>query len=85
MIQLLSPKQLADMLGVSEQTIYNRHSTRGDLPQAIKIGRLVKFDLKDVNIWLENKKNTKKTLFVATKKRGRLTKAESIARRHFNN
>lgn len=56
MPQLLSPKTLAAYLGVAERTIYNRHSMGGDLPPAIKLGRLVRFRLADVNAWLDAKR-----------------------------
>ncbi|MEZ0245650.1 MAG: helix-turn-helix transcriptional regulator, partial [Methylophilaceae bacterium] len=51
--QLLTPKTLAATLGLAEQTIYNRHSTGGDLPLAIKLGRLLRFRPSDVEAWLE--------------------------------
>ena len=38
MQQLFSPKTLAAYLGLAEQTIYNRHSSGGDLPKAVKLG-----------------------------------------------
>ncbi|MYM85242.1 helix-turn-helix domain-containing protein [Duganella sp. FT50W] len=51
--KLLTPKALAELLGLAEQTIYNRHSTGGDLPQAIKLGRRLRFHPADVDSWLE--------------------------------
>lgn len=56
MQQLFSPKTLAAYLGLAEQTIYNRHSTGGDLPQAIKLGHLLRFRLADVEAWLDAKR-----------------------------
>ncbi|WP_079436981.1 helix-turn-helix domain-containing protein [Zoogloea sp. LCSB751] len=56
MPQLLSPKTLAACFGVAERTIYNRHSMGRDLPPAIKLGRLVRFHLADVNAWLDAKR-----------------------------
>jgi predicted DNA-binding transcriptional regulator AlpA len=50
--QLLSPKALAALLGLAEQTIYNRHSLGGDLPPAIKLGRALRFRPADVVAWL---------------------------------
>jgi predicted DNA-binding transcriptional regulator AlpA len=52
MDQLLSPKALACVLGVAEQTIYNRHSTGGNLPRSIKLGRLLRFRATDVDAWI---------------------------------
>ena len=56
MEQLFSPKSLAAYLGLAEQTIYNRHSTGGDLPKAIKLGQLLRFRPADVDAWLDAKR-----------------------------
>ncbi|MBJ9654711.1 helix-turn-helix domain-containing protein [Burkholderia multivorans] len=53
MQQLLTPKALAAFLGLAVQTIYNRHSSGGDLPKAIKIGRRLRFHPRDVDAWVE--------------------------------
>jgi excisionase family DNA binding protein len=53
---LFSPKTLAAYLGLAEQTIYNRHSSGGDLPKAFKLGRLLRFHADDVNSWLNAKR-----------------------------
>lgn len=55
MTPLLSPKELAATLGIAEQTIYNRHSSGGDLPPCIKLGRLLRFRREDVEAWLMRK------------------------------
>jgi predicted DNA-binding transcriptional regulator AlpA len=55
MLPLLSPKDLAAMLGIAEQTIYNRHSGGGDLPPCLKLGRLLRFRREDVDTWLQQK------------------------------
>ncbi|WP_310158721.1 helix-turn-helix domain-containing protein [Herbaspirillum sp. 1173] len=55
MLPLLSPHDLAKVLGVAEQTIYNRHSNRDDLPPSIKLGRLLRFRREDVDTWLQQK------------------------------
>lgn len=87
MDQLFSPKMLAAYLGLAEQTIYNRHSTGGDLPQSIKLGRLLRFRLADVNAWLESKLQANKVPLPAPvqpstpRRRGRPSKAEEIAAR----
>ncbi|AJX17086.1 helix-turn-helix transcriptional regulator [Burkholderia ubonensis] len=56
MQQLFSPKTLAAYLGLAEQTIYNRHSTGGDLPKATKLGQLLRFRPADVEAWLDAKR-----------------------------
>lgn len=58
MQQLFSPKTLAAYLGLAEQTIYNRHSTGGDLPNAIKLGQLLRFRPADVDAWLDAKRQS---------------------------
>jgi predicted DNA-binding transcriptional regulator AlpA len=82
---LLSPKELAATLGLAEQTIYNRHSTGGDLPPVLKLGRLLRFRASDVEAWL-----ARQVVAAAPpppqpaappRKRGRPTKAEQIAAR----
>ncbi|CAM2162029.1 prophage regulatory protein [Burkholderia latens] len=55
---LLSPKALAALLGLAMQTIYNRRSTGGDLPKAVKVGHLVRFRAADVDAWLDAKGRT---------------------------
>ena len=57
-MELLSPKTLAGRLGLAEQTIYNRHSTGGDLPKAIKLGHLLRFHPVDIESWLEAKRQS---------------------------
>lgn len=87
MENLLSPKMLADYLGLAEQTIYNRHSSGGDLPKIIKLGRLLRFRQKDVEVWLDAKSKVD-TAYATTpiqlstpRRRGRPTKAEQITAR----
>ncbi|BCL76674.1 hypothetical protein JHS3_24100 [Jeongeupia sp. HS-3] len=87
MEQLLSTKALAAMLGIAEQTIYNRHSIGGDLPPAIKLGHLLRFRASDVGTWIDAKCQPKTTpltpplLSAMPKRRGRPTKAEQVAAR----
>ncbi|MDO8653849.1 MAG: helix-turn-helix domain-containing protein [Undibacterium sp.] len=84
---LLSPKTLAAALGIAEQTIYNRHSTGGDLPPVVKLGRLLRFRPVDVNHWLSQKQpetlsaSAASSAQPAPRRRGRPTKAEQIAAR----
>jgi len=83
--QLLTPKTLATTLGLAEQTIYNRHSTGGDLPPVIKLGRLLRFRPADVEAWIESRLRPTVPIFSeatpVTRRPGRPTKAEQIARR----
>lgn len=58
MLQLFSPKTLAAYLGLAEQTVYNRHSTGGDLPKAIKLGHVLRFRPADVDAWLDAKRQS---------------------------
>jgi predicted DNA-binding transcriptional regulator AlpA len=83
---LLSPKALAATLGLAEQTIYNRHSTGGDLPPCIKLGRLLRFRPSDVEAWLASQLPSPGpqpvvTSAPAVRRRGRPTKAEQVAAR----
>jgi len=85
--KLLTPKALADLLGLAEQTIYNRHSNGGDLPQSIKLGRLLRFHSADVDDWLERQRRspvppaTPQRPVPSARRPGRPTKAEQIAAR----
>lgn len=56
MQQLFSAKTLGAHIGLAEQTIYNRYSTGGDLPRAIKLGHLLRFRPADVESWLDTKR-----------------------------
>ncbi|NPT54590.1 helix-turn-helix transcriptional regulator [Paraburkholderia elongata] len=53
--KLLTPRMLAVMLCLSEQTIYNRHSNGGDLPRATEVRRLLRFKVSDLEAWLVSK------------------------------
>ncbi|MGK5038253.1 helix-turn-helix transcriptional regulator [Janthinobacterium sp. LB3P118] len=85
--KLLTPKALAELLGLAEQTIYNRHSTGGDLPHAIKLGRLLRFHTADVDSWLEHQRQpaippaTPPRPVPPARRPGRPTKAEQVAAR----
>lgn len=89
MTQLLSPRELATLLSLSEQTIYNRHSAGGNLPPCIKIGTRLRFRLSDVDVWITSQLETVPaspprpltTDSLSPGKRGRPTKAEQIVRR----
>ncbi|NMV40676.1 helix-turn-helix domain-containing protein [Ralstonia insidiosa] len=86
MEDLLTPKTLAAALGLAEQTIYNRHSTGGDLPPCIKLGRLLRFRPVDVEAWLAKQLGATENPVVqerthVPRRRGRPTKAEQVAAR----
>lgn len=51
--RLLSLAELADYLGWSTSTIYNRRYRGADLPRSIRIGGQVRYRLSDVEQWLE--------------------------------
>lgn len=83
MEQLLTPETLASALGMATQTIYNRYSTGGNLPPAIKLGRLLRFRDSDVREWLTAQevkpKQIKEHAALLPKRRpGRPTKQEQI-------
>ena len=87
MRNLLSVSDLAAVLGLSPQTIYNRRSNGEDLPPAIKCGGQIRFDPDDVAAWFQrNKEQADTTLQMEPycekprRRRGRPTKAESLAR-----
>lgn len=84
---LVSPAELAAMLGLSLRTIYHRLQTNGDLPTVIRIGRLPRFAIVDVHIWLDAKRNTSTSsteqASAPVRRRGRPpTQGEQIAKRH---
>ena len=75
---LLSPRALGALLGLAEQTVYNRHSTRGDLPPVLKLGRLLRFRPEDVDAWILNKLNVARPAPppIASRRPGRPSKVE---------
>lgn len=52
--RLLNIRELSEYLGVSINTIYC-WVNKGFIPR-IKLGRLVKFDINEINSWLDEKK-----------------------------
>ena len=85
MEQLLTPNALAAILSLAGQTIYNRHSTGGDLLVCIKLGRLLRFHPTDVETWLTSQKSSAAAMPPAppstARRPGRPTKAEQVAAR----
>ncbi|WP_144636092.1 helix-turn-helix domain-containing protein [Bordetella genomosp. 13] len=88
---LLSPVQLATLLGISVQTIYNRR-TRGDtLPPCMKVGGMVRYHPEDVRTWLTSQAEAaspcvsradmaRRDDIPRVARRGRPTKAEQLRR-----
>lgn len=57
---LLSVNETAEYLGISVRTIYNHTYPGAEKPFPIKhyrIGKLLKFDLNDINKWLDSQKS----------------------------
>lgn len=79
---LVSPAQLAQLLGLAPRTIYNRIHEGGDLPPVVRIGRLPRFAVIDVQAWIDAKRGISAPApAVEPRRPGRPTKAEQIARR----
>lgn len=87
MERLLTPKDLAALTGLALQTIYNRHSYGGSLPECLNLGGRLRFRQRDVETWLDSQYEKKHPLPSVTprhaqaRRPGRPTKAEQIARR----
>jgi predicted DNA-binding transcriptional regulator AlpA len=82
MKKLLTPAELAGLLGLAPQTIYNRHSGGASLPPCVRIGRLVRFPLDGVEAWIAAQAEQPLVPPPPQARRpGRPTKAEQIARR----
>lgn len=79
---LISPAELGSLVGLAPQTIYNRISTGGDLPSILRIGRLPRFAIADVQAWIDAKRTVVAPAPAPVRRRpGRPTKAEQIARK----
>jgi excisionase family DNA binding protein len=85
---LLTPAELAQLLGLSLQTIYNRRNNGGSLPPAIMLGRQVRFRQEDVDTWLQEQyehisgeQNPSMLPPNVPAKRGRPTKEEQVRKR----
>lgn len=88
MERLLTTKDLADLTGLAVQTIYNRHSNGGSLPDCLNLGGRLRFRQRDVDAWLDShyERHQPKPATVAcpespTRRPGRPTKAEQVMRR----
>lgn len=52
--KLLKPKEAAEVLSVSERTLWNL--TRNEEIPAVRIGRSVRYDPDDLREWIERRK-----------------------------
>lgn len=50
---LVTADEVASMLSISNATVH-RHNTEGRLPEPIRIGRAIRWRLKDITAWIEN-------------------------------
>ena len=50
---LLNVKEVAEMLGLSERTVY-RLSDTGNMPQPVKLGAAVRWRRQELESWIEN-------------------------------
>ena len=74
---LLTPEELARMLGLSVQTIYNRRHNGAHLPPALKLGNQIRYRQSDVERWLDARYEQPSVLMDAQEtRRGRPTKAQ---------
>lgn len=79
---LVSPHELALLVGLAPRTIYNRIHTGGDLPPILRFGRLPRFALEDVLVWIASKRDGPAGASTRTRGRpGRPTKVMEVARR----
>lgn len=92
MEKLLTSDQLAAVLGLSVQTLYNRRTRGEPLPPCVKVGRLLRYEQAEVHAWLASQREAQHAQRVAlvtpeqtatpqvARRRGRPTKAEQIRR-----
>lgn len=52
MEKLLTPAEVAELLGIAVQTIYNRIQEGRPLPPYVRLGRLLRFKAADVYAWI---------------------------------
>ena len=53
MSQLLTIKDLAQLMGWSPQAVYDRRFRGDSLPRSVEVGRTIRYRLEDVERWLE--------------------------------
>lgn len=56
-MKLLDISQLSEIINIKKKTIYDW--THKDLIPYVKVGRLLRFDLNDIERWLKSNKHTK--------------------------
>ena len=54
--RLLTPLELCALLAIPISTVYGWRQT-GDGPAVIKVGRLLRYDTDDVELWLKSRKS----------------------------
>ena len=90
MERLLTPAELANILGLAEQSIYNHKCGGRDLPPAVRLGRTLRFPESGVKAWIANLPQVYPNQYpdpvaVVKRHRGRPSKAEIITNQnHFN-
>lgn len=87
MERLLTPSELASILGLAEQSIYNRKCNGYDLPPAVRLGRTLRFPESGVKAWIENlpqayPSKPVEPVAIVKRPRGRPSKAAQFARRN---
>lgn len=55
MNKLLTPAELADLIRLKKQTIYNHRHLGISLPPCVQLGRLVRFPIAGVEAWIAAK------------------------------
>ena len=78
--KLLNTNQLAKVLGISSKTLsaYRRDGTG---PEYVKLGHLVRYQMEDVQAWLEEKK--KPVISLRELKRERTKNAMAVLQKNF--
>jgi excisionase family DNA binding protein len=60
---LLTSRQAARMLAISERTLWSL-TKDGQIP-AVRFGRSVRYDPRDLNAWIQSAKNSRKAVDIA--------------------
>lgn len=55
---LISPRLAAELLGVSEKTLWNNTAPRGSGIPAVRLGRSVRYSRVALEKWIESRTNT---------------------------
>jgi predicted DNA-binding transcriptional regulator AlpA len=80
MQRFLNIDELSDVICLAKQTIYNRVNKGGDLPPLIKLGKSLRWRSSDVEAWIDSK-SAVSFAPIQSRRAGRPTKAEEIAKR----